>query len=219
MRKLVTGVCGCVCALLLGTGSAFAAYTAIDNPDADYLAGTGKCVIDGVPVSPTSTCTDAFGSQVMFSPVGQARQVPSSWATWSSPPFSESSTPKISFWPGTMATLDYGTQAVDGFTIGSEWEPNSFSMFTIVCSFQSGGATVVSVSRPVVGMAGARLFAVASDGDPGDPSIDTIVCSIPAGAQGFATAQIRSDGLTSAAASSDNGVTGAAGNNGLTNAY
>ena len=214
MKKFVLAFFGGVSLLLFSTGPAFA--TPIDNPDADYQAATGKCTIDGMPIAPTSTCTDATTAQVHFTPAGQRRQVPSSWATWSSPPFSESSTPPIVFFTGTAATLDYGTDALDSSVLGSEWEPNSFQMFTIVCSFQSAGTQVESVSRGVVGQAGARLFAV----DLGLDTADTIACSIPAGAQGFATAQIRGDGITSAlgSAANPNEIVNGGVNNGFTNA-
>jgi hypothetical protein len=213
MKKFVFSFFGGVSLMLFSAGSAFA--VPIDNPDTAYQGATGKCTIDGTPVSATSTCTDGVGAQVNFTPAAQARQVGSSWGTWSSPPFSESALPKIAFFTGTMATLDYGTAALDSSVLGSEWEPNSFTLHTIVCSFQSAGVEVESVSRAVLGQAGARLFAVDLDLD----TADAIVCSIPAAAQGFATAQIRGDGITSALASaaSPNVINGGV-NNGFTNA-
>jgi hypothetical protein len=195
MRKFVLALLGGASLALPGTGPALA--TPIDNPDAAYLGATGMCIIDGAELSMTSTCTDATGAQVNFTPAGQVRQVPTSWRSWSSTPWSESPTPKVVFFSGTMATLDYGTDALDSSVLGSEWQPNSFNMFTIACSFQSGGAEIERVSRLVTGQAGARLFAVDLDLD----AADTIVCSIPAEAQGFATAHIRGDALTSAPAS------------------
>jgi hypothetical protein len=221
MKKFVVGLFTATCALVLSTGAAFATYTAVSNPGdsiapgVTYVDNTNVCTIDGVPPSPTSTCTDGAGFKVILTPVASARQVPSSWATWSSPPFSESATPKVAFFGGTTGTLYFGDRT--GSTTGSEWEPNAFATFTITCNFNSSGIpAVITVSRAVAGASGARLFAVNSN-DPLDPTIDTIACSIPAGAIGFATAQIRGNGIAPSAvvAASDSGP---AVNNGVSNA-
>jgi hypothetical protein len=216
MKKFVIGLFTATCALVLSAGAAFASYSAVSNPDAAYTGNSNVCAIDGAIGAPTTTCTDGAGFKVTLSPPARAQQVPGGgWATWSSPPFSESATPKVAFFGGTTGTLYFGDRT--GSTTGSEWEPNAFATFTITCNFNSSGIpAVITVSRAVAGASGARLFAVTSN-DPLDPTIDTIACSIPAAAQGFATAQIRGDGIAPSAvvAASDSGP---AVSNGVSNA-
>ena len=125
---------------------------------------------------------------VSFSNNLDIHTVPTSgWATWGSPPNTESATPRV---VGTYSALTSFTMtlSVPSYTVGFEIEPESFDSptYSITATFRNGVTTLGSITRSVAGNAGA-LLAAASSGTP----ITSVVLTIPSGAQGFAIAQFR----------------------------
>jgi hypothetical protein len=165
--------------------------TQIQSPTSTYLMETGKCNFGTTPFSISTMCLNSDGSlAATFNPAIQVRQVPGSWATWSSPPDSESSTPFIGYTQGaTMETVTFTNSAA---IAGLEVEPNPFMVFSTTASFQdASGMEVARVTRDVDGTAGARLFAVSCT----NPVVAKIVVTMGAD---FAIAQIRSSQITGA---------------------
>lgn len=191
-RPLILALSASVTALLLTAQGALAAVTVIPNPNAAYLASTGKCDLGGPLFSSTTTCTDANGLTATFSAPVSIRMVPGGgWATWSSPPFSESSTPKVGFYTGTTLTIDESN--VISPTAGVELEPNIFATFTMSVSFYDyQGGLIGTVTQSVGGFAGARLFAINSD----EAVVASLVITCGCGGGGWALAQLRATDFT-----------------------
>ena len=172
--------------VLVAAGSAYADFTPIASPDAAYQASTTKLAITGSDFTYVTSLSDASPTAT-FSHRLEVRTVPGSWATWSSPPQSESATPRVLFdsdSPGTGVTLSFSAPIK---TFGMEMEPNSFSTYTMTADFYDGAALVGTISMPVTGSAGAKLFAGASTSQ----QFTSVVVSVPGAAVGYAIAQVR----------------------------
>jgi len=170
----------------MSAATALADFTVISMPDAAYLASTTKLPIVGSDYTYVTSLSDP-DLTVTFSHRLEIRTVPGSWATWSSPPWSESGTPRVLFdsdQPGTTVILDLSTPAK---TFGLEMEPNAFQVYTMRADFYDGATLVGSISRSVDGMAGARLFAGATTSD----KFTHVVVTTDPGAMGYAIAQLR----------------------------
>ena len=176
------GTPGAILAVGPHTGATYTAATCVYPP-------TGA-ILSTYTVLPQS-CSPA--QTVTFSLLGAHRDVPGTWATWAAPPFTESATPNISFFDDvTSLTLTLSTGAS---VFGFEIEPDSFGTppgYYFDVEFKDGlGGSLGTVTVPILGSSGARLFAgYTSDGTY---SIKSAVITAPAGASGFAIAQIRSD--------------------------
>src|SRR5262249_8246122 len=70
------------------------AFQVIPQPIAPYLAQTSKLAITEPDLTTVASLTDGTET-ASFSALGQALTVPATWATWSSPPDSESDTPRV----------------------------------------------------------------------------------------------------------------------------
>ncbi len=169
--------------------------TMVENPTPDYTDATNKCAL-GTPGSFTSDCTVDGQPVVTFSRELSVFRVPANtWATWSSPPFSESTTPIVGFTQGaSVLSVDLGANASS--IAGFELEPNVFDEFPVTAVFLAAdGSELGRVARTVAGQAGARLFAA----DCGTAFISAIRVTVPPEAQGFAIAQVRGNNLPPAA--------------------
>jgi hypothetical protein len=164
-----------------------AAPIIISQPNAGYQAATTKIDISGLAIESFVTSVSDGTLTVLFSSNGgvsaalQVLEVPSTWGTWSSPPFSESATPIVLFnQAGTLTITLSQPAAIFGF----ELEANALSNgeFTAVFYGELGEITVGPLLAANV--AGARLFAVSGDGD----KFNRVVIS---GSDDFAIAQIR----------------------------
>ena len=125
----------------LARPASIASFKAISSPVAKYTSKT--CVIDlsaiadFTPVSSVSGC----GVTVTFSSTMEKRSVPNSWATWGSPPDTESATPNILYSAGaTSITL---TSSSKHRRIGVEAEPDLFQVETTVATFRKGNGTAI----------------------------------------------------------------------------
>jgi hypothetical protein len=174
------------CMGIIGAISGFAqTFTPISTPGGTYTSSTAVMPITPANNTIMNSITD--GTQtITFSTPLTVHTVPGGgWATWGSPPNTESATPKVlgTYTSITTATL---TLAVPSSTFGFEIEPDTFSTFSITATFMNGSTVLGSVTRSVNGSAGALLAAAAST-----PAITSVVLTVPAGANGFAIAQIR----------------------------
>ena len=167
----------------LSAAPALADFVPIAMPDAAYLASTTKLPVTVSDGTMVSSLSDA-DLTVSFSHALQAATVPTSWATWSSPPFSESATPRVLYDSSTTVRLDLSTPAK---TFGLEMEPNVHALYPMTADFYNGASLVGSVSMSVDGDAGARLFAGATTSE----QFTHVVLSTTSGAGGYALAQVR----------------------------
>jgi hypothetical protein len=163
--------------------SSAATFNPISSPTAAYTSSTSLIPITQPDFANVTSLTN--GSQtVTFSSAMQALTVPNSWATWNSPPNTETSTPRV-LWTGgaTSVTL---TLANPTSVFGFETEPNPFNVHTITATFMSGASTLGTITRSVNGNAGALLAAASTDQPITHVQISSDV--------DFAIAQIRSGG-------------------------
>ncbi len=172
--------------LSIASGASALTITAISNPNAAYVGSTALIDISGLGfLSQNGSISDATQT-VTFSATMQKRgPVPSGWATWSSPPFSETGNPHVlfsNFQNSRTLTLSLPTS-----TFGFELEPNLFATFSFTATFFSGGSPVGSITRSVAGAAGARLFAAQSLSGP----IDRVDITVVGNPSGFSIARVR----------------------------
>jgi N-acetylneuraminic acid mutarotase len=162
--------------------SATAAFVTLASPDAAYLSSTIKIDISSLPEYSTHPSVSDGLQTVSFSSPMEKLQVPGSWATWSSPPESESETPPVLFTQNENSlTLRFSRPAS---IVGFELEPNAFDLFMFTADFFSGTELVGSVTRSVNQ---AGLFAARSDGVP----INRVTVSAAGEPFGFSIAQLR----------------------------
>lgn len=158
-------------------------FASVGSPDAAYTSATTLIDISSIAQS-TNVGSISDGSMtVTFSSSMNKRKVPFSWATWSSPPFSETATPHVLSSNGASSvTLDLSQPAI---IFGFEIEPNPFTLESFTADFvdTGSGTTVETVAVQAHGSSGARLLA-ASLASPADRVIIT-------GTSDFAIAQVR----------------------------
>lgn len=156
-------------------------FTPISSPTTTYTSSTDVLPVTVPDFSFITSVTN--GKQtVNFSSPMQALSVPNSWATWNSPPNTETSTPRV-LWTGGSTSIILSL-AQPATTFGFEAEPDPFEVHTITAVFMSGSTTVGTVSRPIDGFAGALLAA----GSASQPITSVQIFSDA----DFAIAQIRS---------------------------
>jgi hypothetical protein len=98
--------------------------------------------------------------KVKFSPTMEKRSVPGSWATWGSPPDTESATPNILF--SVAATTIKVTLPGRGTrkAAGMEVEPDPFEVHSFTAVYKKkSGASICTISVDADGNAGAKLLA------------------------------------------------------------
>jgi hypothetical protein len=86
------------------------------------------------------------------------QNVPNSWATWGSPPATESSTPNV-LWNQGFSTLTITTSDTEN-VLGFELEPDQFAQETVEATFHSSTGDSFTLTLMPNGSAGALLFAV-----------------------------------------------------------
>jgi len=166
MRKTIAiGIVLALVAVVFATVPANAAITTFDHPHSTYLAeASAKIDISGL------TDGNYYGSitdgdmTVTFSSSMKKATVPGSWATWSSPPYSETGTPHVMSSSGENSmTL---TLSIPTTVFGFELEPNKFDTYTFTVDFYAGATLVGSIVRDVAGSHGARLFGAKTLSNP-----------------------------------------------------
>ena len=136
-----------------------AAKKVFKQPTRKYLKKT--CVIDLSALSdftPVGTLTGC-GQTITVTPTAEKRSVPGSWATWGSPPDTESATPHILYTVGsTMLTFDLSTPVK---IFGVEAEPNPFEIHDVgEWCYNPDGSPQSHTVRAMSGDAGAKLLAM-----------------------------------------------------------
>lgn len=146
------------CAVLLAAFSASQARADFVTYGTPSPAYTGSTILLTSPASDFTNITSLTGPfmTVTFSDPVNVRTVPSGgWATWSSPPWSETSTPQV-YTPGQSSlTLTLSNPTT---TFGFELEPNPFALHSYGVNFYQGLTLVGTINNIVDGSAGARLF-------------------------------------------------------------
>lgn len=143
--------------VLLGASVCQAGIIQYTNPDAGYTGATTLLPITVTNDTVVSSLSD--GTLTMtISPSSVAHTVPGGgWSTWSSSPYSETSTPRLlADYSSTSVWLNLSTPLV---IFGFEAEPDPFGLYDITADFYNGGTLVGTITRAVEGSAGARLFA------------------------------------------------------------
>jgi hypothetical protein len=126
------------------------------------LAYTSKtCVINLNAIADFTTLDSVTGCgmTIHFDFTMDKRTVPGGgWASWGSPPNTETATPRVLFANGaTSVTLTYSSRSR---TVGVEAEPQSFAVHSISATFlRQNGASLGTITRDVDGNGGALLFA------------------------------------------------------------
>jgi hypothetical protein len=161
-----------------------AQFTPIPQPVASYTSGTNLISLVGSNGASVTSVTDGIQT-VTLSQAMSLETVPGGgWATWGSPPNTESSTPRV-LAIFNNATISFALSR-PSYIFGFEIEPEDFGNFNVTATFMNGTNVLGSVTRLVNGQAGALLSA-ASSGQP----ITSVVVSTDSGANGFAVAEIR----------------------------
>jgi hypothetical protein len=165
----------------LFSSAARADFIPIALPDATYLGATTGLGFADPDFSVLTSVTD--GTQVAAFDIGTvALTVPTTWATWGSPPNTESATPRVLWTNGfTSMTIDL---ALPSLIFGFEAEPATLGVSNLTVDFFSLGVLIGSISLDVDGNGGARLFAASTTTD----AFDMIVIS---GVDEFAVANLR----------------------------
>jgi hypothetical protein len=139
------------------TGSQACGTQYVQPGDTGYMSSTKVVDLSGfsdfTPISKVK--------KVKFTPTMEKRSVPGSWATWGSPPFTETATPNILYTAGaTSMTITLPKKGKK--IIGAEVEPNPFEVHTFTGEYKNkGGKTVCTITVDADGNAGARLLAAA----------------------------------------------------------
>jgi len=184
--------------LVLGAGKAAADCNPTDQPlpDGCYVGASHKCS-PGSPGSFSSVCTNTDGTiGANFATPLDLRSIGGGWATWGSPPWTETANPPVVGFNGGGTTLTV-TYTSDASIAGLEIEQNIFDTpYNTTAQFKdASGAVVATITRSMLGRSGARLFGV----ECSSMVVRSIVITIEAGAQGFAIAQVRSDRFSAGA--------------------
>jgi PEP-CTERM motif len=179
LLKLTTLIAFCLVLSL----PAFAGFTTFSQPGDDgYIAnttnygggdGSGNFITSLGPFS--------------FSNPQSENNVPNSWATWGSPPFTESSTPNVLWNEGfNTLTITVSPSSIVGF----ELEPDNFAVEEVTAQFFDGTNLVGTIDLSPNGSAGALLFAAQTD-----QAFTSVVITDLAGGD-FAIAQLRDAPVT-----------------------
>jgi PEP-CTERM motif len=163
------------------SGAARADFIPIGSPDATYLGATSSLGVSAADFDVVTALSD--GTQVAAFDIGTvALTVPTTWATWGSPPNTESATPRV-LWTNGFTSMTINL-ALPSFIFGFEAQPNTSVVSNLTVDFFSLGVLVGEISLDVDGNAGARLFAASTTTD----AFDMIVIS---GVDDFAIANLR----------------------------
>jgi hypothetical protein len=128
---------------------------------APVLAYTSKTCVINLNSIPDLTDVDSVtgcGMTIHFDFTVNKRTVPGGgWASWGSPPNTETATPRVLYAATTSVTLTYSSRSR---TVGVEAEPQEFAVHSISATFlRQNGASLGTITRNVDGNGGALLFA------------------------------------------------------------
>lgn len=184
----------CVLLSLVVPLSAYAQWTfqPIYLPDAGYLSDTTKLTISApnayfVGALSDGSLTASFSAGGGYLPPLRA----STFASWSSPPYSESSTPgEVLFYsdgylPDRSLYISFSKPLQ---TFGVEIEVELWNVTSpITAAFFHGTTLVGSITQTIGGFQGARLFAAHTDTE----NFDSVVIYDPSSPSGYGIGQFR----------------------------
>lgn len=179
-----------VLTLLLATSmpeSAAIEIFPIQDPNTDYVSGTTLMSLAGIGIGDPVTSLSQGNQTVSFDATLLRSIVDAdNWATWGSPPQTESPNPEILIHESTNPLQITLSQASK--TFGFELQGAEFVVSTFLVNFFDDQALVGSIERNVNGDAGALLFA----GYAPNIAFNRIVIENPGGnSGGWALANIR----------------------------
>jgi hypothetical protein len=184
--------CALLALLMRPSAHAQITFEPISLPDAEYLTGTAKLTVSApngyfVGALSDSAVSISFSAGGNYFPPISA----STFATWSSPPYSESSSPgQVLYYrgmniPGRSLYISF-TEPLQ--TFGAEIQVESWNVTSpITATFYDGATQVGSISQTIGGVAGARLFAAHTD----TAQFDKVVIYDPSSPTGFGIGQFR----------------------------
>jgi PEP-CTERM motif len=180
MRIAHTWLAAAAVVALAPLSVARAAFVAFPQPTPPYVSGTNLISFGDSDFSALSFISD--GTQtVNFDISLVALTVPTTWASWGSPPNTESAAPRVLWTNGfTSATLTFANSTTFGF----ELQPNTSIPSSLTAEFFNGAVSLGSITSSVDGNAGARLFAASTT----TGAFDSVVIT---GTDDFALAQVR----------------------------
>lgn len=167
-------------------------FQPIAMPDSTYLSGTTKLPISApngyfVGGLSDSTLSATFAAGGGYGPPIGA----STFASWSSPPYSESSSPgqvlmyADAYLPGRSLYINFSKPLQ---TFGVEIEVEMWNATSpITATFYNGATAVGSITETIGGWQGARLFAAHTD----TADFDSVVIYDPSSPSGFGIGQFR----------------------------
>jgi hypothetical protein len=163
-------------------------FQPISMPDSGYLSGTTKIpVASYLPPLSDSTLTISFSVGGNYFPPIYA----TTFASWSSPPYSESSDPGTVYYyfgasiPGRSLYLNFSKPLQ---TFGVEMEVELWNTTSpITATFFNGATPVGSITQTIGGWQGARLFAAHTD----TTYFDRVVIYDPSSPSGIGIGQFR----------------------------
>jgi hypothetical protein len=161
---------------LLAAGPMWAStFTIIPQPTGAYTGSTALIPVSGADDTNVGFVSDGTLT-VSFAVTGGSacgggpstcmliENVPTGWATWGSPPNTESSTPTV-LWSNGVTDLTM-TLSTPVATFGFEAEPNLFQTDPMTANFYDSSNTLLgTINLNVNGNGGALLFAASVTGD------------------------------------------------------
>lgn len=150
-------------AAALTCSSTRADFITIAQPTSAYLSST--TLLDFTDPDFTLISVLSGGGETLSydNPLDE-RTVPASWATWGSPPATETSTPRVGYTDGlSTLTISLSNPAS---TFGVEIEPDNFSAEEITADFFSASTLTGVIDLFPNGNAGALLYAASTSTSP-----------------------------------------------------
>jgi hypothetical protein len=179
-------------AVLLLLTLAPASATIITVPNVGYTGSTTLIPIVGADGSTLTALADGTETVTFSATMTEATVPAGGWATWGSPPNTETSTPRVlTDLSGSGLTVDLTLTTAED-TFGFEYEPNNTGPFSIQVQFLNGATVLDTDILSVSGASGALLFA-ATESTP----ITKVIITGAAGDGGFALANVRYGGSQS----------------------
>jgi hypothetical protein len=155
-----------------------AAFISTLQPTASYKSSTLLFPVNAPDENVVSSVSN--GLTINFDIPLVALTTPTTWASWGSPPNTESNTPRV-LWTNGFTALTLST-SVPVTTLGFEAEPNTVGVSTLTATFFNNNIQVGQIMRNV---SSALLFAGTND----TPFNKVVVTSL----DDFAIAQIRAN--------------------------
>lgn len=155
MRRQVAFLASILALSVILRPAAQAQFTPISQPDAWYISNT--TLLPTPTVWPAWSVTDGSFTVNLSAPADWDRIAPGGgWSTWNSPPWVEPTPTHVLYTGVTSLTMTFSNPVS---IFGFEAEPDPFGVHNLSAVFYLAGNPVGSITLPVEGNAGARLFA------------------------------------------------------------